>query len=160
MYSFRHAFFWTDERRYKFLCVVGDQSETTSCDSKKHKNNSTVVAIESTGVLPTLSTGKKSWGELSILSEMDGKFEQDLKRKGYTQSVCHLLRMLRNIQSHYKKLPEPVKNILGNTRYPYAYFNAELPDLFPEMYFIIRSTAGTGDDWVQRNGTEEVLLKK
>lgn len=42
------------------------------------------------------------------------------------------------------------KIILGQTRYPYAYFNAAFPELFSEIYLIIKNTAGTGDDWVHR----------
>ena len=44
--------------------------------------------------------------------------------------------------------------ILGNTRYPYAYFNAEFPELFSKLYLLIKDTAGSGDDWTKREMLE------
>ena len=45
--------------------------------------------------------------------------------------------------------------MLGQTKYPYHYFNHELPNLFPEMYLLIADTAGQADDWTERRQLAE-----
>ncbi|KAI0226069.1 hypothetical protein LSAT2_023225 [Lamellibrachia satsuma] len=152
----RHGYQWTNDKRFQFLAAVGDEAEIATYGSK-WKHNATAVAIERTKAT-VLPTGMTDWGTLTVMPLLVGKFQDDFKRifktptpHKYTKSMCRLLRTLRNIQSHYPEQSAATKAILGNTRYPYAYFDQELPKLFPTVYFIIRNTAGQPDDWTQRD---------
>ncbi|KAI0235862.1 Serine/threonine-protein kinase/endoribonuclease IRE2 [Lamellibrachia satsuma] len=152
----RHGYLWTNDKRFKFLAAVGDEAEIATYGSKKWKHNATAVVIESTKAT-VLPTAKTDWFNLKVMPMLGRDFQDDFKKESrqtphnYTKSMCHLLRTLRNIQSHYPEQSAATKAILGNTRYPYAYFDQELPMLFPTVYFIIRNTAGQPDDWTQRD---------
>jgi len=37
------------------------------------------------------------------LSKLNSKFQGDFKKTGYTESICKLLRTVRNIQHHYEE---------------------------------------------------------
>jgi len=42
------------------------------------------------------------------------------------------------------------KAMLGNTCYPYTFFDKELPGLFLNIYTVIKESATTEDDWTKR----------
>ncbi|KAI0240460.1 hypothetical protein LSAT2_008802 [Lamellibrachia satsuma] len=153
----KHGYLWSSDKCFQFLAAVGDETEIATYGSKKWRNSATAVAIERTKT-KVLPTGMTNWGSLTVMQMLGGQFKDDFKKAfkkptphKYTESMCHLLRTLRNIQSHFHEQSATAQAILGNTRYPYAYFDQELPELFPEVYFIIRDTAGQSDDWTQRN---------
>ncbi|KAI0230590.1 hypothetical protein LSAT2_019084 [Lamellibrachia satsuma] len=158
----RHVYLWTNDKRFQFLAAVGDEAEIAAYGKKQpKKDNATAMKIECTKktVLPT---GMTDWKTLTVMSQLNKTSQDKFKMQfntptpyKYTESMCCLLRTLRNIQSHYNEQPPTAQATLGYTKYPYAYFDKELPELFPEVYFIIRNTAGQQDDWTQRDNLKE-----
>ncbi|KAI0230589.1 putative serine/threonine-protein kinase irlD [Lamellibrachia satsuma] len=152
----RHAYLRTNNERFQFLAAVGDEEEIATYGSNKWKYNATAMAIENTKTT-VLPPGMTDWqGSLTVMPMLGQLFQNDFKKTfrkptphKYTESMCHLLRTLRNIQSHFYEQSATAQATLGNTRYPYAYFDKELPELFPEVYFIIRDTARQ-PDWTKR----------
>ncbi|KAI0210922.1 Serine/threonine-protein kinase D2 [Lamellibrachia satsuma] len=132
-------------------------------DLLNFKNQSSVVgkAIENikSMVLPTLNDGTRSWKHLSVIPKLGKHFEKDLKRPVYTESVRCFLLFLRNIKTHYSDESTDAQKTLGKKDCLYAYFSKEFskefPLLFPEVYLIIKNTAGSQDDWVHRDSLKK-----
>ncbi|KAK2155281.1 hypothetical protein NP493_2093g00009 [Ridgeia piscesae] len=152
----RHPLFWSEEKRYKLLTTVGKEAEIAYSQESQHEDNVVRRAIEGTKavVLPNQNDWdalrNKMEKELDENNESDAKFLTRFKRAGYVESMCNLLVTLRKLHDRYDKLSPRAKAMLGNTCYPYTFFDKELPGLFLNIYTVIKESATTEDDWTKR----------
>ncbi|KAI0215653.1 hypothetical protein LSAT2_032288 [Lamellibrachia satsuma] len=124
-----------------------------------------VTAIEATKprVLPSKPLSDESvpalkppywdgdWEGLSIVPMLKKIKAPGIGKPGYMQSVCKLLRQIRNCDAH--DLDSDIRTELGDSRY--EYFNGNFPQLFMEVYGVIKSN----DTWIRERKMREFFPK-
>ncbi|XP_026071462.1 serine/threonine-protein kinase ppk4-like [Carassius auratus] len=116
--SLAHPFFWTDERRVRYLKILGNEKEAENC-RKADEELLNAIAKYSEG---------KSFSEWKskLPSELVEKL--DGKKKAYPENTLGLLRFIRNLHEHYKA--DAVKiNLM-----------ALFPDLFGSLYIFAKES--------------------
>uniref|UniRef100_A0A8C1JP78 Uncharacterized protein n=1 Tax=Cyprinus carpio TaxID=7962 RepID=A0A8C1JP78_CYPCA len=111
-----HAFFWTDDRRVRYLKILGNEKEAENCRNADE---------ELLNAIAKYSEGKSfSEWKTKLPSELVQKL--DNKKKAYPENTLGLLRFIRNLHEHYKA--EAVKiNLM-----------ALFPDLFGSLYIFAK----------------------
>ncbi|KAL1270552.1 hypothetical protein QQF64_029568 [Cirrhinus molitorella] len=111
-----HPFFWTDERRVRYLKILGNEKEVENC---RNADEEVLNAISK-------HTEGKSFSEWrsKLPSELVQKL--DGKKKAYPENTLGLLRFIRNLHEHYKA--DAVKINLMNL----------FPDLFGSVYMFAK----------------------
>ncbi|XP_051756607.1 uncharacterized protein LOC127516229 isoform X3 [Ctenopharyngodon idella] len=111
-----HPFFWTDERRVRYLKILGNEKEAQNC---RNADKELLDAIAK-------YTEGKSFSEwkTKLPSELVQKL--DGKKKAYPENTLGLLRFIRNLHEHSKA--DAVKiNLM-----------TEFPDLFGSVYMFAK----------------------
>ncbi|XP_067257445.1 probable serine/threonine-protein kinase irlE [Chanodichthys erythropterus] len=87
-----HPFFWTDERRVRYLKILGNEKEAGNC---RNADKELLEAIAK-------YTEGKSFSEwkTKLPSELVQKL--DGTKKAYPENTLGLLRFIRNLHEHYK----------------------------------------------------------
>ncbi|XP_073692989.1 uncharacterized protein [Garra rufa] len=107
-----HPFFWTDERRVRYLKILGNEEEAENC---RNADEELLNAISK-------HTEGKSFFEWKSKFSADLVQTLDGKKKPYPENTLGLLRFIRNLHEHYKA--DAVKiNLM-----------ALFPDLFGSVY--------------------------
>lgn len=115
-----YPLFWTKSLQLQFLLDVSDRID------KEQFNSPLVRRID----LPFVVD--RDWHK-----KLDPDVIKDLsKSRSYNKnSVCHLLRAIRNKKNHYYELPPNLKGILGDIPDQYIdYFTYRFPKLLPHIY--------------------------
>ncbi|KAF4110555.1 hypothetical protein G5714_007586 [Onychostoma macrolepis] len=111
-----HPFFWTDERKLRYLKILGSEKEAENCRNADEELLNAVSKY----------TEGKSFSEwkTKLPSELVQKL--DGKKKAYPENTLGLLRFIRNLHEHYKA--DAVKiNLM-----------ALFPDLFGSVYLFAK----------------------
>ncbi|CAD8067586.1 unnamed protein product [Paramecium primaurelia] len=115
-----HPYFWTKEKKLKFICEFSDYIETFP--QKPGSITLQEICIQN-------QVFQDNWGK---------KCEILLKEqiRGYdTTQVLQLIRLIRNTKNHYHQLKNNCKQILGNSdRDLFDYWNKNFPNLFFTLY--------------------------
>ncbi|KAF4110554.1 hypothetical protein G5714_007585 [Onychostoma macrolepis] len=111
-----HPFFWTDERKLRYLKILGNEKEADNC---RNKDEELLNAISKYTEGKSFSEWKTKLPS-ELIQKMDGK------KKAYPENTLGLLRFIRNLHEHYK--PDAVKiNLM-----------ALFPDLFGSVYLFAK----------------------
>ncbi|XP_056318965.1 uncharacterized protein LOC130233010 [Danio aesculapii] len=110
--SLAHPFFWTDERKVRYLKILGSEKEAENC---RKANNELIDSISE-------YTEGKSFAEWK--SKFPSELVQKLEKKAgpYPENMLGLMRFIRNLHEHHKA--DAAKNN------PLVLF----PDLFVSVY--------------------------
>ncbi|RXN23804.1 putative serine threonine- kinase irlB [Labeo rohita] len=111
-----HPFFWTDDRRVRYLKILGNEKEAENC---RNADEELLKAISK-------HTEGKSFSEWKnkLPSELVQKL--DGKKKAYPENTLGLLRFIRNLHEHYLEDAESI-NLM-----------ASFPDLFGSVFSLAK----------------------
>uniref|UniRef100_A0A7S1KMS3 non-specific serine/threonine protein kinase n=1 Tax=Percolomonas cosmopolitus TaxID=63605 RepID=A0A7S1KMS3_9EUKA len=123
----KHPYFWDDEKKLRFLCDVSDElgkereGSVVFKELEKKKKQIAGVTRKSTG-----------WDSKLDAPLLNGvvKF-----RKYDFQRVWDLLRLIRNVRTHYREYDQSLKTLLAP--YPegvFLYFDRVFPQLFSVVF--------------------------
>ncbi|XP_021333736.1 uncharacterized protein [Danio rerio] len=110
--SLAHPFFWTDERKVRYLKILGSENEA---EKNRKANKELIDAISK-------CTEGKSFAEWKSKFPSELVQELEKKRGAYPENMLGLLRFIRNLYGHHKA--DAAKNS------PLVLF----PDLFVSVY--------------------------
>ncbi|KAI0216220.1 Serine/threonine-protein kinase/endoribonuclease IRE1 [Lamellibrachia satsuma] len=137
-------------RRYDFLADFGNEPEIANSESEQHKACSVRKAIEKTKAV-VLSNGK-DWKDLSVIPLLT--HQKPFKTPAFMESVCKLLRTMRNISEHYDEQSAEAKQELGHNPKPFEYFDKNFPLLMTTVYDVVKTACccckADSEDWKQR----------
>ncbi|CAM6124596.1 unnamed protein product [Calypogeia fissa] len=143
----RHPFFWTSERRLSFVTEVSDYLENSL---KKCRPFPSFVGLQ-----------KELLADPPLNCYWCKGLDKALVRYVNTQTfrtyvywnLLDMLRLIRNLQSHYRNLPQNVKALLGSDPEGLdEYFRSRFPQLVIKVYHLM------GDDCKAGNCTDEKVL--
>ncbi|XP_067257452.1 probable serine/threonine-protein kinase irlE [Chanodichthys erythropterus] len=124
-----HPFFWTNERRVRYLKFLGNEKEAENC---RNSDKELIDAIAK-------HTEGKSFSEWK--SKLPSELVQQLdgKKKVYPENTLGLLRFIRNLHEHY--IEDAVKINLMTT----------FPDLFGSVYLFAKEKGWNTRESVMMN---------
>uniref|UniRef100_A0A8C9KHW5 Ribonuclease L n=1 Tax=Panthera tigris altaica TaxID=74533 RepID=A0A8C9KHW5_PANTA len=128
-----HPFFWSWENRYRTLRDVGNES-----DIKMRKCNSRIVQL----LQLEMSECSRSFAQWTskidnyVMQEMNKYYEN--KRKRYKNTVCDLLKFIRNLGEHINE--EKNKEMKSRIGEPFQYLQEKFPDLVIYVYTKLQNT--------------------
>jgi serine/threonine-protein kinase/endoribonuclease IRE1 len=148
--ALNHPCFWTDERKLNFLCDVSDQlGKEKQQDIVYRKLESLKKIIFHSEKLYAILSPKKLTSLLSsstlndnpewhkVLDDAIVQNVQKFRKYDYTH-VWDLLRLIRNIKSHFREYDQQLQDMMKP--YPdgiFAYFSAKYPNLFYQVYITV-----------------------
>ncbi|RXN20642.1 putative serine threonine- kinase irlB [Labeo rohita] len=99
-----HPFFWADDRRVRYLKILGNEKEAENC---RNADEELLNAFSK-------HTEGKSFSEWKnkLPSELVQKL--DGKKKPYPENTLGLLRFIRNLHEHYRSAPSSDQTSQGN----------------------------------------------
>ncbi|XP_077057996.1 2-5A-dependent ribonuclease-like isoform X1 [Siphateles boraxobius] len=111
-----HPFFWTDERRVRYLNILGNEKEAENC---RNADTELLNAIAK-------YTEGKSFFEWKAKLPSETVQKLDGKKKAYPENTLGLLRFIRNLHEHQKA--DAAKTNLMTI----------FPDLFESVYLFAK----------------------
>ena len=126
--TLKHPFFWSNEKKIRFLCATGNQREiATNCVSPVRRQIKNILD-------PTfLAT---SWDNLFPLVYCTFTTGSRGRRTYLTTSAADLVRFIRNTYAHVSEISNPAVRQLLLQEYT---FLKELPNLFMVVYRAVKS---------------------
>ncbi|CAK77314.1 unnamed protein product (macronuclear) [Paramecium tetraurelia] len=115
-----HPYFWTKERKLKFICEFSDYIETFP--QKPGQITLQEICIQN-------QVFKDNWG-----NKCEILLKEQIRGYDKTQAL-QLIRLIRNTKNHYHQLTKNSKQLLGNSdRDLFDYWNKNFPNLFFTLY--------------------------
>lgn len=136
-----HPYFWNNQKKYRFLREIGNESDIKTHNTKNENPDSVLLKA-----LNCKDNPFQDWTKMidkEVLDSMEDPFqERDKKKKNrpkkvYENFVTDLLKLIRNVAEHFKEKEESVKEIIKN---PEDYFLKLFPDLPIYVYQKLRNT--------------------
>jgi serine/threonine protein kinase len=117
-----HVLFWSDEKRFQFICAVGKEDDVAS--------NSPVARA----ALPPSLLPKQAWSD-AIDKRVWLHYTTGEQARTYydTSSATHLLRFLRNCEAHPPPQDSPAQAVLAAHGSMASYFVGVEGSCFPQL---------------------------
>ncbi|XP_010502179.1 PREDICTED: serine/threonine-protein kinase/endoribonuclease IRE1a-like [Camelina sativa] len=137
----RHPFFWNSQQKLKMITEVSDHLY----------GNFRLQNILENRFARVMGVGVRSWDtklDSDFFTDINAKVKVKANRQNSTtttipkynySTLCDLLRLIRNTESHFREIPQNVQQVFPNGKDTvFNYFDHLFPSLFVEVYRVAK----------------------